>query len=86
MVIHMFAVLFTEAAGANALNINRVTRYNDNLSLVQYGEWAHTQVRRFIIVRHKREHCYAMYASLVLSCEMTLMHLALSSPTETAVP
>jgi hypothetical protein len=58
MTWQMFAVLFTEAAGANA--VNRFPDYNTTLSQVQYGEFAHTQVRRFIIVRRKREYCFAV--------------------------
>jgi hypothetical protein len=57
----VFAILFTEPAGANAANAaNIVTDYNTAFSRVQYNELAYTQVRRFIIVMHKREHCYAM--------------------------
>jgi hypothetical protein len=55
----VFAILFTEPAGNNA--INSVTDYNSALSMVQYGEWAHTQVRRFIVARRKREHCYSVW-------------------------
>ncbi|KAL1794335.1 hypothetical protein ACET3X_007756 [Alternaria dauci] len=54
----MFSILFIEPAGANALN--NVTYYNANLSQVLYGEYAHSQVRRFIVVKHKREYCFAV--------------------------
>ncbi|KAH7378343.1 hypothetical protein BKA66DRAFT_467089 [Pyrenochaeta sp. MPI-SDFR-AT-0127] len=54
----VFAVLFTEAAGQTALNA--VTDYNTALSRVRYNEWAHTQVRRFVIVRRRREFCFAV--------------------------
>ncbi|CAO2654004.1 Nn.00g107370.m01.CDS01 [Neocucurbitaria sp. VM-36] len=54
----LFSVLFTESAGHNALNA--VTDYNTALSRVRYNEYVHTQVRRFIIVRQKREFCYAV--------------------------
>ncbi|CAN9310315.1 unnamed protein product [Alternaria alternata] len=54
----MFSILFIEPAGANA--VNNVTYYNPNLSQVQYGEYAHSQVRRFIVVKHKREYCFAV--------------------------
>jgi hypothetical protein len=57
----MFSILFIEPAGANA--VNNVTYYNPNLSQVQYGEYAHSQVRRFIVVKHKREYCFAVYVS-----------------------
>lgn len=53
--------MFTEAAGAQALN--GITEYNDNLSdlsRVKYDEIVHTQVRRFIVVQHRREFCYAV--------------------------
>jgi len=60
----MFAILFIEAAGTNAANY--VTHYNGDLSRlsqftrVKYGELAHAQVRRFIVVKHRREFCYAV--------------------------
>ncbi|OAL51761.1 hypothetical protein IQ07DRAFT_564121 [Pyrenochaeta sp. DS3sAY3a] len=50
----VFSVLFTEAAGAT------VTSYNSSLTYVKYGELAHTQVRRFIVVRQKKAFCYAI--------------------------
>jgi hypothetical protein len=54
----MFAILFAEAAGSNA-----VTDYNTDLSLltrVKHGELVRAQVRRFIVVKRKREFCYAV--------------------------
>jgi hypothetical protein len=57
-VTQLFAILFTESAGTTSLN--HITDYNTALSLVKYGEYVHTQVRRFIIVRRKREFCYAV--------------------------
>jgi len=56
----LFAVLFTEPAGANATRGNVVTDYNSSLSLVMLGGYAHTQVRRFIVVRDKKAFCYAV--------------------------
>ena len=60
-------MLFSEAAGANAVNavnalqtINNVTDYNSAISVVKYRELVHTQVRRFIVVKRKREFCYAV--------------------------
>jgi len=57
-------VLFSEAAGANAVNalqtINNVTDYNSAISVVKYRELVHTQVRRFIVVKRKREFCFAV--------------------------
>ncbi|KAL6710624.1 hypothetical protein ACN47E_008672 [Coniothyrium glycines] len=50
----VFSVLFTEAAGTN------VTSYNKAFSAVIYGELAHTQIRRFIVVKQKREYCFAV--------------------------
>ncbi|KAF1941207.1 hypothetical protein EJ02DRAFT_455406 [Clathrospora elynae] len=50
----VFSVLFTEAAGQT------VTSYNDAFSVVKFGEKVHTQVRRFIAVRQKREFCFAI--------------------------
>ncbi|CAN9452811.1 unnamed protein product [Alternaria alternata] len=54
----MFSVLFIEPAGANT--VNNVTYYNGNLSQVQYGEYARSQVRRFIVVKQRREYCFAV--------------------------
>jgi hypothetical protein len=60
----MFAILFTEAAGTNAAN--DVLKYSpdishlSHLSRVKHGEFAHTQVRRFIVVKRKVEFCYAV--------------------------
>jgi hypothetical protein len=57
-------VLFSEAAGANAVNamknINNVTDYNSSISVVKYRELVHTQVRRFIVVKRKKEFCFAV--------------------------
>lgn len=61
-VTQVFSVLFTETAGANAVNGLNPTDYNTNLSRVKYNEYAHTQVRRFIVVKQKREFCFAVYA------------------------
>ncbi|CAN9433514.1 unnamed protein product [Alternaria alternata] len=63
----MFAILFIEPAGKDA--VDRITYYNDNrshltnrsnLTQVQYGQWAYSQVRRFIIVKRKQEFCFAV--------------------------
>ncbi|KAI4945164.1 hypothetical protein J4E91_008141 [Alternaria rosae] len=60
----VFSVLFSEAAGANAVNalknINTVTDYNSAISMVKYREYVHTQVRRFIVVKRKKEFCFAV--------------------------
>jgi len=57
-------VLFSEATGGDAVNVlqkvNNATDYNDSVSIVKYGEMVHTQVRRFIVVKHKREFCFAV--------------------------
>lgn len=57
-------MLFSEAAGANAVtalkNINNVTDYNSSISVVKYRENVHSQVRRFIVVKRKREFCFAV--------------------------
>ena len=57
-------MLFSEAAGANAVsalkNINSVTDYNSAISMVKYQEFVHTQVRRFIVVRRRKEFCFAV--------------------------
>ncbi|CAN9433437.1 unnamed protein product [Alternaria alternata] len=56
----VFSVLFTETAGANAVNGLNPTDYNTSLSRVRYNELAHTQVRRFIVVKQKRDFCFAV--------------------------
>ncbi|KAF7673029.1 hypothetical protein GT037_008980 [Alternaria burnsii] len=56
----VFSILFTETAGANAVNGLNPTDYNTSLSEVKYNEYAHTQVRRFIVVKRKREFCFAV--------------------------
>jgi hypothetical protein len=53
----VFSVLFTEAAGST------VTAYNDSISRIIYGELAHSQIRRFVVVRQKHEFCFAWYVS-----------------------
>ena len=42
--------------------------YNTNLSKVKYNEFVHTQVRRFIVTKRKREFCFAVYAYHTLPC------------------
>jgi hypothetical protein len=61
ILLQMFEILFTDAAGEYALNA--VTDYNSVLSRVSYSDHVlgNSQVRRFIIVKRKREHCYAVY-------------------------
>ncbi|CAN9477946.1 unnamed protein product [Alternaria alternata] len=57
-VSEMFAILFTDA---DAHAPNYVTNYNSDLSHLsqsaraKYGELAHAQVRRFIVVKYRRE-------------------------------
>jgi hypothetical protein len=79
----MFAILFSEPAGANALN--EVTHYNNALSLVRYNEFAHTQIRRFIIVRRRTGHCYAMYVCKSVRPETLLTPVAPSLHMEIGV-
>lgn len=55
--LQVFSMLFTEAAGST------VTDYNSsysNMSLPIHGELVHTQIRRFIVVRQRREFCFAV--------------------------
>ena len=59
----VFSVLFSEAAGA-ANTLNPMADYNTNLSKVKYNAHVHTQVRRFIVVKRKREFCFAVYVYL----------------------
>jgi hypothetical protein len=40
--------------------------YNTSLSKVKYDEYVHTQVRRFIVTKRKREFCFAVYANTYL--------------------
>ncbi|CAN9445342.1 unnamed protein product [Alternaria alternata] len=59
----VFSVLFTETAGADNVNgLNPMADYNTSLSPVRYDEHVHTQVRRFIVVKQRREFCFAVYA------------------------
>ena len=51
----MFAIILNENAGSTA-----ATDYNSSISEVRYqGNLVHTSVRRFIVVRQKREFCFA---------------------------
>jgi hypothetical protein len=50
----VFSVLFSEGAGA-------ATRYNDSISVVKYGEFVSSQIRRFIVVRRKKGFAYSVY-------------------------
>lgn len=45
--------------------------YNTNLSKVKYNEYVHTQVRRFIVTKRKREFCFAVYVPQLLSSAFT---------------
>ncbi|KAI4945159.1 hypothetical protein J4E91_008136 [Alternaria rosae] len=68
----VFAVLFTEPAGPNALNgLNPMADYNTNLSIVKYDDFVRTQVRRFIVTKRRREFCFAVYALLYATCIAT---------------
>jgi hypothetical protein len=50
----VFAVIFSETAGATA------TSYNSSISEARFpGHYIYTQSRRFVVVRQKREFCYA---------------------------
>jgi hypothetical protein len=50
----VFAVIFSETAGATA------TSYNSSISEARFsGHFVHTQSRRFVVVRQRREFCYA---------------------------
>ncbi|KAF2134756.1 hypothetical protein P153DRAFT_329412 [Dothidotthia symphoricarpi CBS 119687] len=53
----VFSMLFTEAAGTTVTDYNTT---HSAISQVAYGEPVYTQIRRFIVVRHKREFCYAV--------------------------
>jgi hypothetical protein len=50
----VFAVIFSETAGSTA------TSYNSSISEARFlGHLVHTQSRRFVVVRQKREFCFA---------------------------
>ncbi|EMD97318.1 hypothetical protein COCC4DRAFT_61570 [Bipolaris maydis ATCC 48331] len=50
----VFSVLFSEAAGSTA------TAYNNSISIVRYGEYVHSQIRRFIVVAPRHGFCFAV--------------------------
>jgi hypothetical protein len=57
----VFSIIMNENAGGNATA--SITDYNSNKSLneVKYkGNYVHTNVRRFIVVRARQEFCYAV--------------------------
>jgi hypothetical protein len=56
----VFAILFSEPASGNTDPTRWYNSGNTNLSLVQYGEYVFTHVRRFIVVKRRREFCYAV--------------------------
>jgi hypothetical protein len=54
----VFAVIMNETAGSNSTS--DPTAYNPSISVVKYTDnFVHTQTRRFVVVRHKPEFCYA---------------------------
>jgi len=56
----VFSVIMNETAGSNATD--KITDYNSSSSInrVKYkNNYVYTNVRRFIVVRQKREFCYA---------------------------
>jgi hypothetical protein len=58
----VFAVIMNETAGSNATASNHATDYNTSRSInaVKYQDnIVHTNVRRFVVVRQKREFCFA---------------------------
>ncbi|KAF2030976.1 hypothetical protein EK21DRAFT_28836, partial [Setomelanomma holmii] len=58
----VFSVIMNETAGSNAINSGTVTDYNSSSSInaVKYKDnYVYTNVRRFIVIRTKREFCYA---------------------------
>ncbi|CAN9415539.1 unnamed protein product [Alternaria alternata] len=50
----VFSVLFSEGAGSTA------TTYNDSISIVKHGEFVHSQIRRFVVVRKKKGFAYCV--------------------------
>ncbi|KAF2839894.1 hypothetical protein M501DRAFT_1003381 [Patellaria atrata CBS 101060] len=55
----MFACLFTEGMGATA----NPDLSNPNVSVVRYGEYAYTDIRRFVVVQERRGFCLALPVS-----------------------
>lgn len=53
-VLQVFSMLHVQAASASAL-----LPFSDNITLVQYGEKAFSQIRRFVIVNVRRGFVYA---------------------------
>ncbi|KAF2660411.1 hypothetical protein K491DRAFT_649604 [Lophiostoma macrostomum CBS 122681] len=49
----MLSILYTEPAGSTTTDWD-----NENITIVKYGERAHTQIRRFVVVRARNEFCY----------------------------
>jgi hypothetical protein len=57
----VFSVIMNETAGATATTSHRATDYTSrSISSVKYQDnYVHTNVRRFVVVRQKREFCFA---------------------------
>ncbi|KAF1832454.1 hypothetical protein BDW02DRAFT_502913, partial [Decorospora gaudefroyi] len=56
----LFAILFTELAGEDVLNAKQDADCDSAISRVPLGGFAYTQLRRFIVVKRRREYCYAV--------------------------
>jgi hypothetical protein len=52
----VFATLYTEAAGSTA----RLNGLDDAISVVRFGEAVYSQIRRFVVVRVRRQFVYAL--------------------------
>jgi hypothetical protein len=56
----VFSVIMNETAGTTATASHRATDYNTSMSFVKYQDnMVYTNVRRFVVVRQKREFCLA---------------------------
>ncbi|CAN9449030.1 unnamed protein product [Alternaria alternata] len=49
-------MLFTEAASGNS----KQAQHNDSLSQIRYGEYVFTHIRRFVVMKRRREFCFAI--------------------------
>jgi hypothetical protein len=66
----------TENAGSRGLT-NNATDYNSSLSEVKYrNNFVYTNFRRFVVVRRKREFCYAWYVCVSRIPLLRLSHVS----------
>ena len=62
--LKVFSVMYSETAGDSSRN---TTTFKTSVSQVRFaGHFVHTQIRRFVVVRQKREFCYAWWVLLTM--------------------